>query len=258
MEGRTDVAGCWRLTATVGELTANDVTGHVDVARPERGLNKLRVSGRELTGRMLCVEREMDADETPTWPLAVKESYTRAVDLVASYSEASDWPYSPQIYWSFGALDSIDGVVGSLALLVSVQTHLLDTWPRIAASSRLACDETFRVRSSGAGDARTEAITSDGRIAASSETCCIVRRLAGASLSYAEIMLGSDFRDVTCTRDAATGECSLKWTLFSEFMEKGVIRRARLVSAFLPRENDVELAATCCEAVERSPLPLTA
>jgi hypothetical protein len=40
-------------------------------------------------------------------------------------------------------------------------------------------------------------------------------------------------------------------------LEKGVIRRARLQSLFVPRENDVQLVAECCRAIESRPLPLT-
>ena len=43
----------------------------------------------------------------------------------------------------------------------------------------------------------------------------------------------------------------------ADFLEKGVIRRARVHAAVLPRENDVELALECCRAIENRPLPLT-
>jgi hypothetical protein len=256
MEDRTDVVSCWRLAGSIGAFAAGEMAGHVDVAHPDRGLSKLQIRGRETPGRLLCMERDDgDADKEP-WPLTVKESYVRATDLIATYSAADDWPYSPQIYWSAGAVNSVEGVVGSLSLLVSVQTHLLDAWPRIAVESRLACDETLRVRLQD-GEAGTALVAPGDRFASSPETCCVLHRLSDASLSYAEIMLGSDFREAAIAHDAASGESSAKWTLFSEFMEKGVIRRARLVGAFLPRENDVALAARCCEAIERSPLPLT-
>ena len=45
--------------------------------------------------------------------------------------------------------------------------------------------------------------------------------------------------------------------LIAEFMEKGVIRRTRLDSVFLPRERDVELVAECCSQFATRPLPLT-
>jgi hypothetical protein len=49
----------------------------------------------------------------------------------------------------------------------------------------------------------------------------------------------------------------LEWRLFSEFLEKGVIRRARVHAAILPRQNDLEIAAACCAAIDRLELPLT-
>jgi hypothetical protein len=86
--------------------------------------------------------------------------------------------------------------------------------------------------------------------------CGLVWRLPGGRLSYAEIMPTSDFRQISVRREP-TGDCQSCWELFAEFLEKGVIRRARLQSLFLLRENDVQLAADCCRAIERRPLPLT-
>ncbi len=50
---------------------------------------------------------------------------------------------------------------------------------------------------------------------------------------------------------------SAKWELFADFLEKGVIRRARVYGVLLPREDDIELALECCAAVQQIPLPLT-
>src|SRR4051794_6716645 len=65
------------------------------------------------------------------WPLRAADVYIRGDDLVASYEPAADWPFSPQLYWQSGPLRQLDGVCASLSLLVSVQTQLLDTFPRI-------------------------------------------------------------------------------------------------------------------------------
>ena len=56
-----------------------------------------------------------------------------------------DWPFSPQLYWRANSLRAVDGVLASASLLVSVQTHLLDTVPQIAVASQLPCDETLLV-----------------------------------------------------------------------------------------------------------------
>jgi hypothetical protein len=265
MEAATGIAGPWKLAGAVGTLAAGAITAMVDVQRPDLGLSTLCVEGHAIAGRLFCVKRELvdEVGRSPFknradgWPLAVKEVYARNADLVASFNAEEDWPYSPQIYWSSAALDSLDGVIGSLSLLVSVQTHLLDTWPRIAAESWIACDEILQVDVGGDGAGRAKYVATNAAIRCPGESCCIVRRWNDAQLSYAEIMLTNDFREASLACDAPGGDSLLKWTLFSEFMEKGVIRRARLVGAFLRREHDVELAAKCCRAVECSPLPLT-
>jgi hypothetical protein len=50
---------------------------------------------------------------------------------------------------------------------------------------------------------------------------------------------------------------AFEWRLFAEFLEKGVIRRARIHGAIVPRDNDVEIAAACCKAIDGLELPLT-
>jgi hypothetical protein len=75
-------------------------------------------------------------------------------------------------------------------------------------------------------------------------------------LSYIEIVLQSDVHAIEFEPTAAEG-CFLKWRLFSEFLEKGVIRRARVHAVLLPHAGDTELAIECCLAAGDSPLPLT-
>ena len=55
-------------------------------------------------------------------------------------------------------------------------------------------------------------------------------------------------------RPGASGIAVAEWHLFADFLEKGVIRRARVHAALLPRENDFELAVECCRAMEQMPV----
>ena len=247
----------WTLHAGVGVLRVGALCGRVDVSHPELGVHDARLSGRTLADRLLCVCRAADAagESKPGWPLPIADAYVRGNDLVASYQPTNDWPYSPQIYWRANTLASIDGVIGSLSLLVSVQTNLLDTWPRIGVGSRLACNEALYVPPSREKNARAESLTRDRTIDPSAGDCCIVRRLAELPLSYVEIMPASDFRKLDVCREG--GGWRVRWEVFGEFLEKGVIRRARLQSAFLRREDDLQIATACCEAMEQSSLPLT-
>jgi hypothetical protein len=70
-------------------------------------------------------------------------------------------------------------------------------------------------------------------------------------------MPSADFRQLICSSGLRGEQCA-EWHLFSDFLEKGVIRRARVYGVLLPRKNDIELALECCSKFERSPLPLTA
>jgi hypothetical protein len=96
----------------------------------------------------------------------------------------------------------------------------------------------------------------DQTIHSSTTPCCVLHRLADLPISYAEIMPPSDFRELSVRSDVGGGYRT-EWHLFADFLEKGVIRKARLQSAFLPRQNDVQLSLICCAATERRPLPLT-
>lgn len=254
----------WSFEHPIGELRQAMFCGRLDISHPQHGLHDLELSGRKLAGRLLCVRRyaeaagspAQDEEAEPTWPLPIADAYVRAGDLVASYQPINDWPYAPQVYWRADTLEPLDGLVGSLSLLVSVQTHLLDTCPRIDIGSQLACTEILSVTAGEAKNIRAELLKSDAAIQTSTGACCIMRRLADLPISYAEIMPANDFRKVAMWSD--DGGCHVRWELFADFLEKGVIRRARLQSAFLPREDDVQLAAACCEAIEQRPLPLTA
>ncbi|MCI0334165.1 MAG: hypothetical protein L0228_13185 [Planctomycetes bacterium] len=256
MDGVVSGECFWTLDRAIAKLRVGPLSGRVDVARPELGLHDVCFGGRGLSGRSLGVRRDLENGAEPSWPLAVADAYVRGDDLVVSYLPSNDWPYSPQVYWSASALDSFDGLLGSLSVLVSVQTHLLDTWPRIVIESRLACNELLFVeRGEGKGvDARS--LTRDCTIRPTGAACCIVWRLADAPISYAEFMPASDFRELQ-VQGNQKGNCRVQWLLFAEFLEKGVIRRARLQSAFLTRDNDLELVAACCRAMEQRELPLT-
>jgi hypothetical protein len=188
--------------------------------------------------------------------LPLAEAYVRGSDLVASFRPTSDWPYSPQIYWHAGHLDFVPGVVGSLTLLVSVQTHLLDTYPQITVGSMSQAENVIRMGVHGGKCEESTEFSGEFTNQAPTAVCCILRRFTGITLSYAEFIPGSDYRAVRAwTGDG--GDCGVQWQLFSEFLEKGVIRRARVHGAFLRRDGDVEAAAACCEAIECEALPLT-
>jgi hypothetical protein len=243
----------WSLHNHAAQLNCGSLSGRIDAARPNAGLHGVRLSGSPAID-VLRVYRADDAGGQ-SWPLPIAESYVRGTDLVASYQPASHWPFSPQLYWRANSLHAVDGVLSSISLLVSVQTHLLDTIPQIGVASTLPCDEFLLVTSEGTARPRSERIDPSQPLQSASRDCCVVARFRDAPLSYAEIMPAGDFQAVRAG-SGANGS-TLEWRLFAEFLEKGVIRRARLHAAMLQRENDIDIAAACCAAIDKLELPLT-
>jgi hypothetical protein len=245
----------WLSRDNTAELIGGLLAGRIDTARPNAGLQCLALHNEKKPAGLLSIYRADVANEKP-WPLSVAESYVRGNDLVASYQSSDSWPFSPQLYWRANSLRKVDGVLASISLLVSVQTHLLDTVPQIAVSSALNCDELLLLPLNRGSGPIVEQIEPSKKTISATTDCCIVFRLRDAPLSYVEIMPTGDFHDVRVHE--TPGGSALEWRLFAEFLEKGVIRRARLHAAVLARENDVENAAACCAAIHNLELPLTA
>lgn len=194
------------------------------------------------------------------WPMRLAEAYVRAGDLVATYLTEPAWPYRPQIYWQTDVLSGIPQVLASLSLIVSIQTDLLDTRPRLGVASQVPADELVHVAVNGQGhSAQSLTIAKSYVLEPDAKFLCLVVRLPGGETSYVECAPASDFRELRASSaDDEAREAKLEWQLFDEFLEKGVIRRARVHAFFLPREDDVRLAAECARALATRPLPLTA
>lgn len=248
----------WTLEHRVARLRLDTATARVDVAQPQLGVQELRLDSRSIDGQLLALA---PSEAVATWPARVADAYVRGPDLVATYAggafeDGTSWPYSPQVYWTILPPEHGSEIVASLALVVSIQTDLLDTHPRIDVRSNLTAEEVLLICVSGDEmlvDSHVEGVQAiDPRASA----YAIVWRFEDGTPSYAEIMPTTDFRQLAVER-LSTGEFQSRWELFAEFLEKGVIRRARLQSLFVPRENDVQLVAECCRAIESQPLPLT-
>jgi hypothetical protein len=142
-----------------------------------------------------------------------------------------------------------------LSLLVSVQTHLLEAHPKIVVVSQVPGAEMLLITVNKDGTAEVDPTDRERTFAPPGEMCAVLWRLAHVQLSYIEIATASDIREIATFRTWAGPVAN--WGLFAEFLEKGVIRRARVHGALLPRKNDLELALECCRALVQIPLPLT-
>jgi hypothetical protein len=260
VDNSSTVPDCWHFKPPAAELRRIPLSGRVDVSHPELGLHSISVGTCTYTGRILCVRRSDDPSDGhqqhqgAPWPFA--DAYVRGADLVASYAPTDGWPFSPQIYWRVNPSEAAE-LLSTLSLLVSVQTHLLETWPRISIESDLHSAEVLLVSAQANDGIDSNALSHGNHVFFPTTSAgCILHRPAGSDFSYAEIMPPSDFREMRLSWNA-DGSCHTAWSLFADFLEKGVIWRARLQSLLLPRGDDVELARACCQAIDQRPLPLT-
>jgi len=254
----------WQLDRRRATCSLGAMSAAINLERPDLGLHALHVSAAPVEGSLLTVSSSDDRPAWPAqltaWPAQLTDAYVRGNDLVATYAGDASWPFAPQIYWSADprepACQPDREIIASLALVVSIQTNLLDTHPRIDVRSSLPADEVLMV--SVVGDDLLVDSHANGvqGLDPQANACGILWRLSGGALSYAEVMPTSDFRQLAVGR-TANGAIQSQWELFAEFLEKGVVRRARLQSLFVPRENDVQLVAECCQAIANRPLPLT-
>lgn len=241
----------WTLFRQAAAAERCELNSLVNLDRPEEGIVATSASARAGEFRLLSIS----SPDSGGWPAKLVESYARGNDIVTSYAGFDGWPFSPQIYWTVETIDVGGVAVHTISLMLSIQTDRLDTHPKIVVRSSLPTEEVLRI--SVAGEELLVDSHADGalHIDPQATACCQLWRLPDRELTYAEIMPRSDFRQLSVERRDHTA--TSRWELFSEFLEKGVIRRARLQAAFLPREDDVQLAAECCQAIERRPLPLT-
>ena len=259
-------ASPWTLLDPLAEVRCGTLSGRIDISQPGLGLHQVALGAAPLSARLLCITHDdrperlpsSDADlhgATTVWPVA--DAYVRGSDLVAGYQPTADWPFSPQIDWRADVDQATTSSCAALSLYISVQTQLLDTWPDVNVQSHLEADEVLYAAPDTRAFQRAKQLLPGEHIFSPATTAsCIVHRFADGKTSYAEIMPASDFREVTVRYDAA-GVCHTNWHLFADFLEKGVIWRARLHALLLPRENDIERAMAFCSTLDQRPLPLT-
>ena len=166
-------------------------------------------------------------------------SYVRGDDLIAEYSPHEGFPFKTQVYWRYQA-PQVAGELATLQFLLSVHTHQLDTHPVFQVWSEVA---------GGAWSPVTSAGESLGAMAASQNDCCGLVQSAERG----------DFASAAGPElNAAHGKSRVTWRLFDQFLEKGVIRRARIGVGVFSGRLTRDRAAEVCRRIQDQPTPLTA
>lgn len=218
----------------------------VDLTHPGEGLQDVSFQGSPTHVSSLRISAE---PPTPKGGETVIESYVRGDDLIVTYAQTPARTIRPQIYWSALNFKDAHGIQAT----ISAQTSLLDSDPTIRSHSRLGQGDLFQpkqIEDNGDWQQRS----ADDACSADSPSLFLFRP-NDADWSYAEILFPTDFQGAQVT--AKDDALQIEFSMFPEFLEKGVIRRGRIQSLFMPRTNDQQVAIAAYRELANSPAPLT-
>jgi len=257
----TDSAPHWRLEGENAELTCGPLQGRV--AFDPLGVRFLpQVFAEQAADKFGVFISTGPVRSTPQ--VELPDCYVRGGDLVATYAKLPPHLIQPQLYWR--ASSERGGDVCRLELVLSMQTELLDSDPQASVMSfgwetelfhtgELIGTEFERVEGPRVSPEDRPSTLSFERNSTASHL--FVFRHAKTGVSYAQMVHPSDFVSLDVHVEDSDKPWLIDSKLFSERMEKGVIRRARICGWFLPAENDLAVAVELARQFIDEPLPLT-
>ena len=233
----------WQVTGETAKLQNDLFMAAIDLKRPSLGLQQLRY---QKDGVIDCQPLQVSPEPpAPKTGETLVDSYVRGADLIATYAQTPQRSVQPTYYWrSFEP----DGPVVGMELMVSMQTSLLDSDPTLSALTEC------RGAALWICDGKEHAIEdTNWESPASSKGFSLFRLAKGTS--YAEMVFPSDFLGARVQNHQ--GKSQLTYRMFPEFLEKGVIRRGRIRSFFMPTDGDVEWAIGAYKRLREADPPLT-
>ena len=223
MAARLDIAmnqnSPWKLVDGRASLDTDRWAGHIDLAKPGSGLS---LTSAHKPGLISLLAVEFVRPHEPF----VKDCFVRQSDLILAYPQREQRTFSLQLDYRIIASREAQLLI---ELWVSIQTYLLDTHPSV----KVSCPGS-----------ETPAKASQPIVATAGD------------LSFAWFIHPRDQSDTKLVADKSNARVQAQ--LFGHFMEKGVIRRARLrclVSQKPLSKVDIDNAQS---DFADSPLPLTA
>ena len=264
----------WNLKDGVAELDWPSFRLRIDASTPELGgqvvfskatadfgADQPSGSSHSNTNAVLFQVGE-SADQANEDASHLVETYCRGGDLISRYGADATDSISREIYWRLVTeADELSDLVASVEMIYSLQTDLLDSAPQPSVPSVFsnASNRWFQAHEGADDDSDVQwnecswedacfaAGEGEGRVA------CLIGFPNGNTLL--QTVYPPDLRGVEI--NSVEQRIEIHWQLRSDFLEKGVIRRLRLLTVIGGEgssEKDLLDAASC---FYRSDLPLT-
>ena len=254
-------AKAWNLEDRWAKLRLGKLAATVDLLEPAPGCTSCGSTAPWHAARLL----EVGIGAATATQL---DAYVRERDLVVTYEQTDARPFRATSLFA-GGLVRGHGALAAIELVLSVQTSLWDSDPGLTVGSIVPGGECLRlVKVEEQLVERLSPVAGQGQSGGTSGPCRS-RRWSSRSMAPAASCFAHAQTDVTYIEmvHPVDFSCSLlnamphglekhleiRHRLFVQRLEKGVILRARVRSAFVPRHDDVAAAAPHC--IGSSPRP---
>jgi len=249
-------SSCWKLEDSVARLRLPPFHARLDLEHPERGVSNIELDSAAVASDAILGILWFAATTRAAGPPS--DCYLRDSDLVATYPETVEHPVRVQIYWRAADHEQHGVSMPGLDVCVSVQTELLDSNPALTVTSHVAAAEVLRlVDPAHAEFALVEQGSTPCSIESEQAPSCVVARLADMDRSYVEFAHPQDSSRTTIGLGDSPSTLRIAHEVFHGPLEKGVILRGRLRGLYLPRQDDLAIAARMYQEFLAQPLPLS-
>lgn len=234
------MASSWELLEKYARAKRADSLVTLAPAHPNDGLT-VQI-GEQPSWRLLSV------CPNPTHSLSPEEIYVRDQDLISRFDQLDSDTFGFQLDWKL--LEPEAPQIWAFELWASVQTDLLDSSPSLTVACRSPAQEPWRVLS--ASELLSQSTSGQSEDA---------QRSPAILVSTSHGMVGvwmiepTDQRHTRLVENQGE-ECAVN--LFEHFMEKGVIRRARMRFYLVGGDVSDDAIISLYRRFADSPLPLTA
>jgi hypothetical protein len=228
----------WQLNDNVATFVVSQLRGTIDLSRPEMGI--------AISELDRSTHRVLGATFPESSKVNLRESYVRGADLIALYPQTNARPFNVQLQYR---LDETNGVV-SIEQWISNYTFSLDTHPIVDVSlfdlGECMGIDYYCFDNDVLKQVEANSLQPETPVAAIVKTC-------HDDNSLVAMIHPCDQDDTT----VFASDSSLNVKLFGQFMEKGVIRRARLKLCVYRRSRVHRPIAEMYQEFAASELPLT-
>ncbi len=255
MKHATHGSRLWHVNEGRAHLESDLLQASVDVRQIGRGLHEVIFSGRMLGG-IRFLELQIPGLSDPVPASGVSETYVRGADLVATYATTHEGQFRPQVYWSYRRISTSAGI----ELTLSMQTELLDSDPTLTTTTELPAGQLLQASATEPIRFTEPVVQQDPSSCAAQQqdASLLLYRFPDCPVTYIEMVYPSDLGCYWLSEhptERGGWRCGSR--LIEERLEKGVIRRARIASWFLPREHDESTAIALFQDFLHAPPPLT-